>query len=66
LVNFQYGQGLTTLLHTAADRNDMDLARLALSAGPDLGIRDKFYKSTPLDWAKYFHRAEMVSLIEGR
>lgn len=66
LVNFQYGQGLTTLLHIAADRNDMDLARLALSAGPDLGIKDKFNKSTPLDWAKYFHREEIIALIAGQ
>jgi predicted N-acetyltransferase YhbS len=65
LVNFQYGQGLTTLLHIAADRNDMDLARFALSAGPDLGIKDKFYKSTALGWAKYFQRGEIIRLIEG-
>ncbi|HVI43649.1 MAG TPA: GNAT family N-acetyltransferase [Chitinophaga sp.] len=64
-VNTLYDDWLQiTLLHIAAERNDTALAQLALSAHPDLSIRDKFYKSTPLDWAGHFDRREIIQLIK--
>lgn len=63
LVNFQYGERHTTLLHLAAERNDMALAALALSAKPDLQLRDYIYNSTPLEWAKHLSRTTIQQLI---
>jgi len=63
-VNRLYEEGGITLLHIAAQRNDMELAQLALSAGPDLTIEDKWHDATPLDWARYFERKEIFDLIK--
>jgi len=63
LVNFQYGEMHATLLHIAAERNDMALAALALSAKPDLQLRDYIYNSTALDWAKHFGHTTIQQLI---
>jgi GNAT superfamily N-acetyltransferase len=63
LVNQLYGERKTTLLHLAAERNDHALAKLALSAGADVQIRDDVYNSTPLDWAKHLKRTEITALI---
>ena len=63
-VNRQYGTGGTTLLHTAAERNDTALARLAISAKPHLEIKDKIYNSTPLGWAQYMGRTEITKIIQ--
>lgn len=62
-VNRQYGTGQTTLLHIAAERNDIELAQLAISAKPDLEIKDKIYNSTPLNWAHYMNREQIAQLI---
>jgi GNAT superfamily N-acetyltransferase len=63
--NRRYSYLQNTILHIAAERNDMHLAVLALSAKPDLQIRDKIYHGTPLDWARHFGRTEIIELIEG-
>ena len=62
-VNRQYGELQTTILHIAAERNDFELANLALKFSPDLTIKDKMYHSTPLGWANFFHRKEIIQLI---
>lgn len=62
-VNKLYGERAITLLHIAAERNDLALAKLALSANPNLQIRDYIYNSTPADWAKHLHRREIYELI---
>jgi GNAT superfamily N-acetyltransferase len=64
LVNLPYGEWKVTLLHEAASRGDVELARLALSANPDLSKQDPVYHSTPLGWAKHFQREEIARLIE--
>ncbi|HWB93005.1 MAG TPA: hypothetical protein VG605_14175, partial [Puia sp.] len=64
-VNRQYGEWDKTLLHFAAERNDEELTRVALSARPDLRLRDKAYQSTSLEWAKHFGHAGIVGLIEA-
>lgn len=63
-VNRRYSYLQSTILHTAAERNDIALAALALSAKPDLKIRDKIYHATPLDWAHHFGRTEIIELIK--
>ncbi|MGI8916588.1 MAG: ankyrin repeat domain-containing protein, partial [Chloroflexota bacterium] len=65
LADRRSGEWQTTPLHEAALRNDLDLARLLLTANPDLEIQDSGFHSTPLGWTKHFHRTEMVALIEG-
>jgi predicted N-acetyltransferase YhbS len=62
-VNRQYGHKQQTLLHTAAERNDIRLAQLALSAKPDLEIKDTMYHSTPLGWAQHLRREQIEKLI---
>jgi GNAT superfamily N-acetyltransferase len=66
LVNFRRGGWQTTPLHEAAQRNDIELARLLLGAGADTSIQDSEFKSTPLGWARHMGRAEIVALIEAR
>jgi GNAT superfamily N-acetyltransferase len=62
-VNLAYGEWDKTLLHFAAERNDVELTRLALSAAPDLGLKDKAYQGTPFDWARHFGHSAVADLI---
>ena len=64
-VNQLYGECDKTLLHVAAERNDEDLTRLALSAGPDLRLRDKVYRATSLDLAKNLGHSVIAEMIAG-
>ena len=63
IVNLAYGEWDKTLLHFAAERNDEELTRLALSAAPDLGLKDKAYHGTPFDWARHFGHSAIADLI---
>lgn len=63
-VNQRYGEWDKTLLHFAAERNDEELARLVLSARPDLGLKDKAYQGTALGWAQHFGHHGIAELIE--
>lgn len=62
-VNRLYGDFQYSLLHAAVERNDIALAQLALSAGPDLGIKDIIHEGTPLGWAQHLHRKEIHDMI---
>lgn len=65
LANRRIGDWNTTPLHEAALRNDLELARLLLTAArPDLTIQDTEFHSTPLGWAYHFHRTEIIALME--
>ena len=64
-VNRQYGEWDKTLLHFAAERNDEELTRAVLAAGPDLRLRDKAYQSTSLEWARHFGYTRIAELIEA-
>lgn len=64
-VNRRYGEGGLTLLHIAADKNDIGLARLALAFKQDLTIEDKWHNGIPLGWAFYLHRKEIHELIKN-
>ncbi|MEO8406709.1 MAG: hypothetical protein ABI480_19000, partial [Chitinophagaceae bacterium] len=66
LVNHLYGETKISLLHIAAERNDIALAELALSANPDLTIKDRVYQSTALGWAVHLGRVEIAGLIKAR
>lgn len=63
LANRRLGEGWTPL-HEAVLRNDLTLARLILSANPDLSIQDLQFQATPLGWAQHFQHAELITLIE--
>ncbi|HWB26724.1 MAG TPA: GNAT family N-acetyltransferase [Chitinophagaceae bacterium] len=63
LVNKQYGEGGLTLLHIAAEKNDIGLAELALAARPDITIQDNWHNGIPLGWAYYLERKEIIELI---
>ena len=62
-VNHLYGEWDKTILHFAAERNDEELARLALSASPDLQLKDKAYQGTALGWAQHMGRSAIAELI---
>ncbi len=64
LANQRSGVWQITPLHEAVYRNDVALARLLLTAHPDLDIQDTQFHSTPLGWARHFQRAEIVALLE--
>lgn len=63
-VNRTYFDWEGNLLHIAAQRGDIELAKLALAAGVDLTMKDKEHSSIPSGWAYYFGRREIIKLIE--
>jgi len=63
-VNRRYYEWNGTLLHVAAERDDIGLARLALSAGIDLSIQDTIHHGTGLGWAIFFRRETIADLIK--
>lgn len=63
--NELYSEWNKTLLHIAAERNDEELARLVLSARPNLKVRDSVYQSTARDWALHFGHAGIAQLIRS-
>ncbi|NLR66341.1 GNAT family N-acetyltransferase [Chitinophaga varians] len=64
-VNRLYGDFQYTLLHAAAEKNDIALAQLAIAAQPDLEIKDAIHKANALDWAEYFGRKEIGDMIKA-
>ena len=63
--NRRYGEHNATLLHIAAERNDLALAQLALTAHPDLTIKDSTWNAPALGWAHHLQRPDIVTLIKG-
>lgn len=52
-----------SLLHTAVERDDPALARVALESGIDVELRDNQFDATALDWAKALQRPRMVAAL---
>ena len=65
LANLLTGEREMTPLHTAVDRNDIELARVVLASHPDLTVQDPEYHSTAEGWARYLGRTEILRLIEA-
>lgn len=61
-----YGKEEKSLLHVAAERNDPELAELALAAGSDPHWRDNTWKATPLEWANHFGYTVIARMIEEK
>ncbi len=53
-----------TLLHEAVLRNDLALLRTLLAAGADPTVQDSTHHATPLGWARFMGRADLVELLE--
>jgi ankyrin repeat protein len=53
-----------TALHKAAEDGNLALARTLLRLGADPNVRDFRFDSTPLGWARYFGRPELIELLE--
>jgi GNAT superfamily N-acetyltransferase len=64
-INRLYGNYRYTLLHAAAERNDIELVHLALSFNPDLQILDAIHEGSPLGWAHYLKRKEIEEMIKA-
>lgn len=64
-VNRLYGDFQYTLLHAAIDKNDIALAQLALSAHPNLEIKDAIHDGDALGWAEYLQRKEIEDMIKA-
>jgi GNAT superfamily N-acetyltransferase len=63
-INRRYFDWGGTLVHIAADKNDLALLKLVLQYNPDLSIKDHHHGGSPLDWAMFFKREEMVALLK--
>lgn len=65
LANHRSGQHGATPLHIAVERGDEALARLVLTARPDLGVKDLTWQSDALGWAEHLGRADLAALIRA-
>lgn len=63
-VNRRYYDWNGTLMHIAAEKNDIELARLALAAHADLTLLDTQHHGSALGWAMFFKRDAIIKLIE--
>lgn len=54
-----------TALHEAAMDDHVDIARLLVSRGADLTVRDRSFDGTPLDWAEHLGQAAAAEVLGG-
>jgi hypothetical protein len=52
-----------TALHLAVMQNHIEIARLLLSAGADPRIRDTKHHGDAINWAQFFKREELFTLL---
>ena len=55
----------STPLHQAAFAGHLDVVRLLVDRGARRDIRDTVYDGTPLQWAEYVRRADVVEFLRG-
>lgn len=60
----EHGRGVTAL-HLAAQRNQLEVARLLLRRGADPTIEDELHHSTPAGWAEYGGAAEVLAYLRA-
>ena len=66
-LGFNLGQlGNASPLHQAVFHGHLDMVELLLTKGADLGIRDRFYAGTPLQWAITAGSSEVVTYLAKR
>ena len=63
---WSHWEALVTPLHLAALGDHPDVALILLAHGADVNIHDSMHDSSPLGWAQFFGRVEMVRLMESR
>ncbi len=59
-IKSEYG---ATALSFAADKGHLDLVKFLISHGAEVDVTDTFYQSTPIIWAAYNGRAEVVRVL---
>jgi DinB superfamily/Ankyrin repeats (3 copies) len=52
-------------LHLAAGAGELEIVRMLVWHGADLGARDPRFDETPLGWARYFRQNEVADYLEG-
>lgn len=55
-----------TAAHTAAGAGELDLVRELVDRGADLAARDPDFNATPLTWARFVRRTDVVAWLEDR
>jgi hypothetical protein len=54
-----------TPLHSAAIAGELEIVRLLLGAGADPTARDPEFRATPVEWARFLDRDEVVAILES-
>ena len=65
LVERESGKWSATPLHTAIERNDIELVQMLFTVPNDLDAKDGVFRSTPAGWAEHFERKEILKLLEA-
>ncbi len=52
-----------TPLHHAVDSGSLPAVKVLVQAGADLGVKDRIYHGTPLDWAEYLKRPDIAAYL---
>ena len=60
------GHSHTTLLHQAALRGDLEMARLLVEHGARLDMKDILWHGTPADWARHEGKTEMEAYLRAQ
>ncbi|HEX6880986.1 MAG TPA: ankyrin repeat domain-containing protein, partial [Terriglobales bacterium] len=55
----------TTPLHNAAWMGDLEMVKLLIELGADATIRDQNYNATPLGWAEYNNKQNVVEYLNS-
>ncbi|MBW4532839.1 MAG: ankyrin repeat domain-containing protein [Pleurocapsa minor HA4230-MV1] len=61
---FSSGELVCTPLHAAAADNNVELIKLLVERGADLGLKDSIYHKTSLNWAEGFEAKEAIALLK--